>query len=120
MASGLRWRKLLQPGKELKSIKASSHRQTTAMAFTVLGNLRKSEPGVTWLFQNLVSGMATKQVRRLERLLAVFSLEILMVGVLGFRNTLIGAFSPGPFLKAQARPSLASEVRLNGQFPHPS
>lgn len=57
----------LQPGKELKSIEASSHRQPMAMASLCLGNKINQIRAVTWLFQKLVSGMATKQMTRLER-----------------------------------------------------
>lgn len=78
----------LQPGKELKSIEANSHKQPMAMASLCLGNKTNQILVVTWLFQNLVSGMATKQITRLERAPG-FSIEIPMQGVLGLRNTLI-------------------------------
>lgn len=82
-------------GKELQSIEAieaSSHTQPIAKASTVLGN----QENQSWLFQNLVSGMAIKLMKRLERALGVFNLEM---RVLGFRNTLIRVVSPGSFLK---------------------
>lgn len=78
----------LQPGKELKSIEASSHTQPMAMASLCLGNKTNQIRVVTWLFQNLASGMATKQMTRLERATR-FSIENSMQGVLGLRNTLI-------------------------------
>lgn len=58
-----------------------------AMASLCLGNKTNQIRVVTWLFQNLVSGIATKQMTRLEA--TGFSIEIPMQKVLGFRNTLI-------------------------------
>lgn len=58
-----------------------------------------------------------------KRALGAFNLEILTVRVLGFRNTLIRAVSPGSFLKLPPRLSYIAEtsgVRLSGRFPHPS